>query len=70
VDYVVPLADTLPIPLLKLFQPQIQAKGTDYTLERMPERETVEEYGGRIEFVGGPKEHSTTALRTAIENRC
>jgi D-beta-D-heptose 7-phosphate kinase/D-beta-D-heptose 1-phosphate adenosyltransferase len=69
VDYVVPLADTLPNQLIELFRPHIQAKGTDYTLDRMPERETVERCGGRIEFVGGPKEHSTSAIRAAIRER-
>ena len=37
VDFVIPLADRLPNALLEMFQPDIQAKGTDYTLERMPE---------------------------------
>jgi D-beta-D-heptose 7-phosphate kinase/D-beta-D-heptose 1-phosphate adenosyltransferase len=69
VDYVVPLADRLPNALLELYQPHIQAKGTDYSLERMPERVVVEAYGGRIEFVGDPKRHSSAELRTLLQQR-
>jgi D-beta-D-heptose 7-phosphate kinase/D-beta-D-heptose 1-phosphate adenosyltransferase len=63
VDYVVPLEAAIPIPLIELFKPHVQAKGTDYTLEQMPEREAVEANGGRIEFVGDDKTHSSTELR-------
>jgi len=66
VDFVVPLEEDTPAELLAVLQPQIQAKGTDYTLDRMPERGIVEGYGGRIEFVGGPKHHSTTDLLKTI----
>jgi D-glycero-beta-D-manno-heptose 1-phosphate adenylyltransferase len=43
-------------------RPDIQAKGTDYTIETVPERDAVVEYGGRIEIVGDPKDHSTSVL--------
>jgi D-beta-D-heptose 7-phosphate kinase/D-beta-D-heptose 1-phosphate adenosyltransferase len=69
VDFVVPLVENIPYTLIEMFQPDIQAKGTDYTLDEMPERHVVEKHGGRIEFVGGPKNHSTTALRAAIKDR-
>jgi len=49
-------------PLLQLLRPDVHAKGTDYTLENVPERETVLAYGGRIAIVGDPKDHSSTAL--------
>ena len=69
VDYVVPLNAAIPIPLIELYRPHIQAKGTDYTLEQMPERFAVEAGGGRIEFVGDEKTHSSTALREALRRR-
>ncbi|RLA44290.1 MAG: D-glycero-beta-D-manno-heptose 1-phosphate adenylyltransferase [Gammaproteobacteria bacterium] len=69
VSYVVPLEAALPIPLIELFRPHIQAKGTDYTLEKMPERFAVENCGGRIEFVGDDKTHSSSALRRALDDR-
>jgi bifunctional ADP-heptose synthase (sugar kinase/adenylyltransferase) len=40
----------------------VQAKGTDYTPETIPERARVEAYGGRVVVCGDPKDHSTTAL--------
>ncbi len=66
VDFVVPLREDTPNSLLELFRPQIHTKGTDYTLERIPERTVVERYGGRVEIVGDPKEHSTTAMLEAL----
>ena len=69
VDYVVPLNASVPIPLIELYRPHIQAKGTDYTLDKMPERFAVEAGGGRIEFVGDEKTHSSTALRQALRER-
>lgn len=69
VDYVIPLEAPTPIPLLELLRPDIQAKGTDYSLEQMPERDTVAAIGGRIEFVGDEKTNSSTALRAALAKR-
>ena len=46
--------------LIRELHPDIQAKGTDYTRETVPEREEVLAYGGRVEIVGDPKDHSTT----------
>ncbi|KAA1189525.1 adenylyltransferase/cytidyltransferase family protein [Pseudohalioglobus sediminis] len=69
VDYVVPLNAAIPIPLIELYRPHIQAKGTDYSLDKMPERFAVEAGGGRIEFVGDEKTHSSTALRNALRER-
>jgi D-glycero-beta-D-manno-heptose 1-phosphate adenylyltransferase len=43
-------------------RPDVQAKGTDYTVESVPEREAVSEYGGRVEIVGDPKDHSSSEI--------
>ncbi len=40
-------------------RPEVHAKGTDYTQESVPERESVLSYGGRIAIVGDAKSHST-----------
>lgn len=48
--------------LVRLLRPDIHAKGTDYTRESVPERETVLACGGRVEIVGDPKDHSTTEM--------
>lgn len=43
-------------------RPDIQAKGTDYTADSVPERDTVALYGGRVEIVGDAKDHSTSEI--------
>ncbi len=62
VDYVVPLADETPVSLILLLKPDVHTKGTDYTLETIPERAVVESYGGRVELVGGPKVRNTSDM--------
>ncbi len=52
--------------LLNEIRPDVQAKGTDYTAESVPERDVVTAYGGRVEIVGDPKDHSATALINQI----
>ena len=47
-------------PLIREFRPDIQAKGSDYTPDAVPERDEVLAYGGRVEIVGDPKDHSST----------
>jgi D-glycero-beta-D-manno-heptose 1-phosphate adenylyltransferase len=48
--------------IIQEIRPDIQAKGTDYTAETVPERDAVTEYGGRVEVVGDPKHHSTSEI--------
>lgn len=43
-------------------RPNVQAKGTDYTVESVPERDAVESCGGRVAIVGDPKDHSATEI--------
>jgi rfaE bifunctional protein nucleotidyltransferase chain/domain len=62
VDYVVVFPDATVARLLGRFRPDVHCKGTDYTVDTVPERETVRAYGGRIAIVGDPKDHSTTDL--------
>ena len=66
VDYVVVFPEPTVAPLLKLLEPDVHCKGTDYTVETVPERETVRAYGGRIAIVGDPKDHSTRDLLARI----
>ncbi len=53
-------------PLLQALQPEVHCKGTDYTVETVPERAIVEAYGGRTAIVGDPKDHSTRDLLAAV----
>ena len=62
VDYVVVFSEPTVTPLLLQLRPDVHCKGTDYTVETVPERETVLGYGGRIAIVGDPKDHSTRDL--------
>jgi len=62
VDYVVIFPEPTVTPLLELLRPDVHCKGTDYTLDTVPERDTVRAYGGRIAIVGDPKDHSTSDL--------
>jgi D-glycero-beta-D-manno-heptose 1-phosphate adenylyltransferase len=48
--------------LIRLLHPDVHAKGTDYTVESVPERDVVVACGGRVAIVGDPKDHSTTGL--------
>ena len=66
VDYVVIFPEPTVTPLLELLKPDVQCKGTDYTADTVPERETVRAYGGRIAIVGDPKDHSTRDLLARI----
>jgi len=66
VDFVTVFSDPTVNNLLLTIKPDVQAKGTDYTVDTVPERETVRSYGGRVAIVGDPKDHSTTEL---IEKR-
>jgi bifunctional ADP-heptose synthase (sugar kinase/adenylyltransferase) len=40
----------------------VQAKGTDYTADSVPEADTVREYGGEVAIVGDPKNHSASEI--------
>ena len=56
--------------IIREIRPDVQAKGTDYTAETVPERDAVAEYGGRVAIVGDRKDHSTSEIiRTRLSPR-
>jgi rfaE bifunctional protein nucleotidyltransferase chain/domain len=67
VSYVTIFDEPTVTPLLLALRPDVHCKGTDYTAETVPERETVLAYGGRIAIVGDPKDHSTRDLLARIQ---
>jgi D-glycero-beta-D-manno-heptose 1-phosphate adenylyltransferase len=70
VDAVVVFPEVDVRAIIREIRPDVQAKGTDYTAESVPERDAVVEYGGRVEIVGDPKDHSTSEiLRTRLSPR-
>ena len=62
VDAVVIFSEPDVRALIRELHPDVQAKGTDYTRDSVPERDTVLECGGRVEIVGDAKDRSATDL--------
>jgi rfaE bifunctional protein nucleotidyltransferase chain/domain len=71
VDYVTLFPELTVGPLLQALRPDVHCKGTDYTVDTVPERAIVAAYGGRTAIVGDPKDHSTRELiaRAASQGR-
>jgi D-glycero-beta-D-manno-heptose 1-phosphate adenylyltransferase len=49
-------------PLLRALLPNVHCKGTDYTADTVPERETARALGIRVAITGDPKSHATRDL--------
>lgn len=62
VDAVVIFSEPDVRSIIREIRPNVHAKGTDYTADTVPERDEVRAAGGRVEIVGDPKNHSTTAM--------
>ena len=69
VDYVTVFDELTVENLLLALKPDVHAKGTDYTIETVPERETVHSYGGAVAIVGDPKSHSTSSILSDLLGR-
>lgn len=66
VDAVVVFAEATVAAVIEAVRPDVQAKGTDYTADSVPERAVVERFGGHVAIVGDKKCHSTTATLAAL----
>jgi rfaE bifunctional protein nucleotidyltransferase chain/domain len=66
VDYVVLFEENSVEELLRQIRPAVHAKGTDYTRETVPERQTAAKLGVRVAIVGDTKQHSTRDLLARI----
>jgi D-glycero-beta-D-manno-heptose 1-phosphate adenylyltransferase len=62
VDLVLLFSEPTVASVLARLRPDVQAKGTDYTADNVPEAALVQAYGGRVVIVGDPKDHSTSAV--------
>jgi rfaE bifunctional protein nucleotidyltransferase chain/domain len=70
VDAVVIFSELDVRAIIREIRPDIQAKGTDYTADSVPERDVLTEYGGRVEIVGDRKDHSTSEIiRSRLASR-
>ena len=69
VDFIVLFDEPTVAEALRALRPHVHAKGTDYTVESVPEREVVAEWGGETRICGDPKDHATTDLVAEILKR-
>lgn len=69
IDYITFFDEPNVEKVLLALKPDIHAKGSDYTEETVPEKETVKGYGGTIAITGGPKIKSTSQLIKEIASK-
>ncbi|MCX7697905.1 MAG: adenylyltransferase/cytidyltransferase family protein [Candidatus Goldbacteria bacterium] len=69
VDYVTVFNETTVEKTLEILRPDYHAKGTDYTKDTVPERETSLKYGIKTVIVGDKKCHSTKDIIRVIVER-
>jgi D-glycero-beta-D-manno-heptose 1-phosphate adenylyltransferase len=66
VDHVVVFDEDTADGLVACLRPDVHAKGTDYTVESVPEAAAVRAVGGRVAIAGDPKSHSTRDVIATI----
>jgi D-beta-D-heptose 7-phosphate kinase/D-beta-D-heptose 1-phosphate adenosyltransferase len=68
VDWVVPFADETPERLLRLIQPDLLVKGSDYQLDQVVGADIVRSYGGEVRIMNSNITTSTTDIINRIQN--
>lgn len=66
VDYVTVFDEPTVDSLLLALKPHVHAKGREYSPDTIPERASVESYGGEIAIVGDDKAHSSSWIMARI----
>jgi rfaE bifunctional protein nucleotidyltransferase chain/domain len=69
VDYVTSFDEETADRLLLQIKPTLYAKGSDYSLKTLPERETLKQLDIKAVFVGDKKTQSTTKMLQKIKKR-
>ncbi len=69
VDFVTIFGEPTVTKVLLALKPDIHVKGSDYTRETVPEKDTVKGYGGRVAIVGGPKIRNTSEVIKSIATK-
>ena len=69
VDYVTIFEEDKVDRVLLELKPHVHVKGSDYTEETVPEKDTVKAYGGRVAIAGGPKVRNTSDLIREIADK-
>jgi rfaE bifunctional protein nucleotidyltransferase chain/domain len=59
VDFVLLFGEATVDEVIRIIRPEFHAKGTDYTAETVPERESSRAVGCTTVIVGDPKDHSS-----------
>jgi D-glycero-beta-D-manno-heptose 1-phosphate adenylyltransferase len=67
VDHVTLFAEPTVEGVLRALRPHFHCKGSDYTLDSIPERDIVLGYGGQLAIVGGGKVRSTSLVIRRIK---
>jgi rfaE bifunctional protein nucleotidyltransferase chain/domain len=67
VDYVTVFEEPTADSLLEQLRPNLYAKGADYTLKTLPEKDTLKALDIKAVFVGDKKSHSTTKMIQKIQ---
>jgi len=67
VDYLTLFSEPTVDEILRKIRPHVFAKGTDYTVENVPERGTALSINARIAIVGDPKNHSSSEYIKKIQ---
>jgi len=67
VDYVTVFEEPTADALLQQLRPNLYAKGADYTLKTLPEKDTLKDLDIKAVFVGDKKSHSTTKMIQKIQ---
>jgi rfaE bifunctional protein nucleotidyltransferase chain/domain len=66
VDHVLVFGGATVDGVIRELRPDVHAKGTDYTADTVPERETARAVGCRTVIAGDPKDHSSSAVLRGI----
>ena len=69
VDYVIIFEERTAQRLLAALKPEVYAKGGDWTIQSLPEKKAVAEYGVRVEILPQISSRSTTDIIETILTR-
>jgi D-glycero-beta-D-manno-heptose 1-phosphate adenylyltransferase len=67
VDYLVKFGDATADALIAAVKPHIVAKGTDYTPESLPEKESIAACGAQVAICGDKKDHASSKIIDKIK---
>ena len=70
IDFIVIFSEKDVKKILLELKPDYQAKGKDYTVDSVPEKEIVESYGGKVIITGDEKNHSSSEIIKKLHNGC